>query len=175
MQAVTCDTDSVNDGATVFAFSSLNSIVLNGQSGIKSSVVYYDSANVEMTDLSEVSNGETYTAVVTNTNTECQNSTDFMFTVNQLPEIQALNTVDFCDDDEVTSNTITIDLTEVITQFSYVTSAQAQAIDLSSTEMVPNFSTKNVGFRTWTRDLTVMLLQFETSKLLRKCCYAMGR
>lgn len=130
LEAVTCDTDGVNDGVTVFALSSLNNIVLGVQSTTDFLVTYYDSANIEMTDLSSVSNGETYTAVITNANTGCQNSTDFMFTVNQLPEIQVLNTVDFCDDDEVTTNTITIDLTEVITQFSYVTSAQAQAIDM---------------------------------------------
>lgn len=124
-EAVTCDNDGINDGVTIFDLSSLNSIVLNGQDPNIYTVTYLDGASAEILPGSQVTNAQTCTAVITNTITECENTIDFVFTVNQLPEIETLNLVPFCDDDEITTNTSIIDLTEVVAAFNYTTSVQA--------------------------------------------------
>ena len=126
-EAVTCDNDGVNDGSTVFDLSSLNSFVLNGQDSNTYTVTYFNAASEEMLMDSVVTDNETYTAIITNNDTECQNSIDFVFTVNLLPEIDALNVLEFCDDDEITTNTTIVDVTQIIGAFNYVTSVQAGA------------------------------------------------
>jgi len=124
-----CEGDSVNDGTTEFSLNSLDSIILNSQSTTDFSIQYYLTTDLtnELIGNYNVSNATSYTAVITNLESNCSNSLPFNIIVNQLPEIGALTTLEHCDDDEVLNNTTTVDLTEVIGQFSYVTSVEAKA------------------------------------------------
>ena len=124
-----CDLDGGADGITMYNLSVLNSVILANEAvETDFNVEYFLTSDInfetELTDGNTiVENGESYTAIVSSANNEfgCNNLLSFNITINNSPEIETLNPLQVCDDNDIfTDDLFPVDLTEIENEFVYV-------------------------------------------------------